>query len=953
MVTDGIIQRDGWFIDEVQVTAPDLVNAPPVANDVYATTPEDMNVSIFLDGSDPDSASPTFVIDSLPAHGELFDPNGGQILSVPYSLLSQGTAVQYVPDVAYQGPDAFVYRVSDGSLSSNTATAGVSVGTPAPVFSFPLDTDPDWLVEGDWAFGPPQGLEGDPASAFTGLNVLGYNLAGEYDQEMPPQYLTMQPLNCSGLSRVTLSFARWLGVEADSFDKATIEITTDGILWNTVWSHTGDDLEETAWSQQSYNLTEFADDEPFVMIRWGMGPTDGGGEFSGWNIDDIVISAIGAASPNQPPLAKNVNISTAVETNIDVTLDGSDGNGDSISFVILSLPAHGTLTDPNGGVIAAVPYELLSEGDVVNYDPLPGMSGPDGFNYQADDGTLASNTAQVSIDVLLPAQFPFADDFEAGPPIAAVWRTKSTSTGNIKITSNDGPIGSFHLALDSSSDSTFALNEVDLIADLEGHSQVLLQYDWQVFGDETHPLPESWNGSENGDGVAISVDGIMWHRIADLFDPGSGTYQTSKIDLDAAAAAAGLTYTKTFRIRFQQYDNNPIPSDGMTLDNVQLIQGTDDPTIATAFLPTAQLGVPYGPVSLSVIAGDPPYAWSLLDIYEETDVGASEFAVTGVAQGWDGDDLVFDYTLPFPFPFYGQTYTDIKIAIDGWINFGGFVGSTWNNSEVLLAFNRRIAPMWDDLRIDSGLGDIHIDESVATEVTIRWDAVVDATGDPCNFSATLHNTGRVDLHYGTGNTSLTPTIGVSSGDGATYVLAAYDGAVSLTNANSLEFEYMTLPPGISVDGDGMLSGTPTVAGMYGPFFHVEDASARTDTKQISLLVSGLQFGDFDEDTDVDEDDFAQFRICYTGQDGGPVSALCAAGDSDGDTDVDCADWAAFKAAFLNSSGYTPALSIDDFIDALLDPEADEVNLCLGDTSENGTNDGDDIQMFIEDYLSAP
>ncbi|MBN2561778.1 MAG: S8 family serine peptidase [Phycisphaerae bacterium] len=971
IASDGLFQRDGWFIDEVRIIAATTDPLPPTANDLYVETGEDTPVYVMLEGSDPNPGDTLqYVIGSLPAHGQLVDPNGGTIGSAPYTLLSNGSIVQYNPTTGYQGPDGFDYQTYDGGLYSNVATVTLSVGTPVPAYEFAMDTDPGWTTDGDWAFGQPQGLGGDPTGAFTGVNVYGYNLAGKYPDDLPAKYLTMLPINCTGLSRVTLSFARWLGVEAGSYDKATIEVSIDGANWATVWSHMGDDLQETSWSQQSYNLSAVADDEPFVLIRWGMGPTDGSTTFSGWNIDDVSVAAIGTPAVNQPPYARDVAVSTAINQGVDITLDAVDGNSDPLDYTILSLPTDGTLSDPNAGVIASTPYALLSGGQIVHYDP-PGDAGLDGFDYEVDDGLLTSNVGVVSIEIIEPAPFPLAEDFEAGPPLAVYWSTHSTNTGRILVTGDNEPIGAYHLTMDSTADSSYSLNEVTLAVDLEGNSQVILQYDWKGFGEESHALPASWTGSAEGDGVAVSVDGETWYRIANLFDPGKSggdredggdgergearadTYQTVKLDLDAAVAAVGLTYTSTFRIRFQQYDNYPIPSDGIAIDNVQLIQGTDDPLIASDNLPPGRVDEPYGPVALSVIGGDPPYGWSVLDIYEETDLGSSQFAMVGTAQEVSGDDTVVDYVMPFAFPFYGESLTDVKIAVDGWINFGAYVGSTWNNSEVLLAWNKRIAVLWDDLRIDTGVGDIFIDEGTPGQVTIRWDAVVDSSGNPCNFSAMLFDDGRIQFHYGSGNTTLTPTVGISSGDGERYVLSSYDGAATLTDANSLEMEYLVLPPGIELSGDGVLSGEPTKAGVYMPTFHIEDASERTDTKQIEFVVTDELFGDFDGDSNVDEDDFEMFKVCYTGQDGGPVAPECEPGDSNGDNDVDCQDWLAFEQAFQDSSGYPPArlLEIEEFIAVLLDPEQDEVLQCIADVNHDGSNDGLDIQLYTDALLT--
>src|SRR5260221_10711325 len=42
------------------------------------------------------------------------------------------------------------------------------------------------------------------------------------------------------------------------------------------------------------------------------------------------------------------------------------------------------------------------------------------------------------------------------------------------------------------------------------------------------------------------------------------------VDLDAAAAAYGLAYNATFQLRFNQYDNFPIPQDGIAIDDISV-----------------------------------------------------------------------------------------------------------------------------------------------------------------------------------------------------------------------------------------------------------------------------------------------------------------------------------------------------------------------------------------------
>ncbi len=164
----------------------------------------------------------------------------------------------------------------------STSTLGQTV-----IYDFTMDTNPGWSTEGQWEFGPPQGNEGDPPAAHTGVNVYGYNLAGAYANNMPEYFLTTKALNFTGYTGVTLAFSRWLGVEAASYDHAQIQVSQNGTDWVTIWQHSGNTLEDTSWQAVSYDISAVADGQPVVYVRWGMGPTDGSIRYAGWNIDDV------------------------------------------------------------------------------------------------------------------------------------------------------------------------------------------------------------------------------------------------------------------------------------------------------------------------------------------------------------------------------------------------------------------------------------------------------------------------------------------------------------------------------------------------------------------------------------------------------------------------------------------------------------------------------------------
>jgi hypothetical protein len=173
----------------------------------------------------------------------------------------------------------------------------LTVGTPSLVLSFPMDSNPGWSTTGSWAYGQPTGGGGehgypDPTSGHTGSNVCGYNLSGDYTNNLPERNLTTTAIDCSDLSSVSLKFWRWLGVERNSYDHAYVRVSNDGTNWTTVWANPDSHIEDSAWTQVEYDISDVADGESTVYVRWVMGETDGSWTFCGWNIDDVEIWGI-------------------------------------------------------------------------------------------------------------------------------------------------------------------------------------------------------------------------------------------------------------------------------------------------------------------------------------------------------------------------------------------------------------------------------------------------------------------------------------------------------------------------------------------------------------------------------------------------------------------------------------------------------------------------------------
>ena len=171
---------------------------------------------------------------------------------------------------------------------------------------------------------------------------------------------------------------------------------------------------------------------------------------------------------------------------------------------------------------------------------------------------------------------PYQTGFEGGATDAFWTLASDNSIGRNEVTSLHGPAsGNYHLVMASTTTSTFVTNTADLGLDLSGQQQVDLTFDWKEFSDEPHAQ----------DGVYFSDDGgSNFTKVADL-GATTTSWQSIALDLDALAAANGLSLTETFVVRFQQYDNWTITSDGFAFDNVNVAPGGS--TQAYASLPYA------------------------------------------------------------------------------------------------------------------------------------------------------------------------------------------------------------------------------------------------------------------------------------------------------------------------------------------------------------------------------
>lgn len=282
-----------------------------------------------------------------------YDP-AGPFTTVPLSPLG-GAAFEAVLPATHcaSSPEFYISVTGEGGTTVEPADAPASVHTAFMVsgmivFEETLAEDPAWETEGQWAWGRPTGGGGlhgepDPTSGHTGDWVYGYNLDGDYENNMPAYHLTSTPIDCTRQFGLRLSFWRWLGVEQAPYDHASVRVSNDGESWVTVWENT-EEVADAFWTPIDVDISPVADNQPNVYLRWTLGPTDSGWAYCGWNIDDVQIYATGCVG--RP----------------------GDSNGDGVVDLSDLAEFGRCLSGPAGGIVAGCGVFDFEDDDDVDLD---------------------------------------------------------------------------------------------------------------------------------------------------------------------------------------------------------------------------------------------------------------------------------------------------------------------------------------------------------------------------------------------------------------------------------------------------------------------------------------------------------------------------------------------------------------------------------------------------------
>ena len=376
------------------------VNDAPTAVDDRASTDEDEAVTVPVLGndSDPEESPLTVTGTGDAAHGTV-------------RLNPEGT-ITYTPNAGYSGTDSFEYTISDGDGGSDTGAVTVTVGqvNDAPsagddTASTPQGTAVDVAVRGNDTDADGDSLTvtavAQPANGTVTVNSDGtvtYTPNSGYNGPDSFEY-TVSDGN-GGTDTATVRVTVTPVAPANTAPRAGDDTAStrqgtpvDVAVLGNDSDADGDSLTVTAVTQPAHGTVTVNSDGTITYTPDAgyTGPdsfeytvSDGNG---GSDTGTVRVTVTPTAPANSDTRAGDDEVGTGAGSpvTIPVLYNDTDPDGDELSVISATQPAHGTVTvNPDG---------------TITYTPQAGYTGPDSFQYTVSDGNGGTDTATVTVTV--------------------------------------------------------------------------------------------------------------------------------------------------------------------------------------------------------------------------------------------------------------------------------------------------------------------------------------------------------------------------------------------------------------------------------------------------------------------------------------------------------------------------------------------------------------------------
>jgi VCBS repeat-containing protein len=387
---------------------------PPVAvDDSGKITNEDTTLS---------ETAPGLLANDTDLDGDTLVPTLAQQAAHGTATVNTDGSWSYVPNADYNGADSFTYTVNDGHTDSAPATVSITVNavndapiasnvtdstnedTPKSVSLSATDVDADPLTF-SVVTGPAHGSLGSisaascpsactstvtytPDANYNGPDSFTYKANdGGVDSNTATVNITVNAVNDAPVAN-----ADAYGTDEDT----PLSVAAPGVLSNDT-DVEGDPLTAVLVTGVSHGSLVLDSDGSFTYTPDAdyNGPDSFEYKANDGNADSVDATVgVTINAVNDAPVAGNVSTSTNEDTAKGVTLSATDADGDTLTFSVVTGPAHGSLGSIGSPVCAAGSCTAS-----VTYTPDANYNGPDSFTYKANDGGADSNTATVSITV--------------------------------------------------------------------------------------------------------------------------------------------------------------------------------------------------------------------------------------------------------------------------------------------------------------------------------------------------------------------------------------------------------------------------------------------------------------------------------------------------------------------------------------------------------------------------
>lgn len=585
----------------VTITIAPAANIPVITNNINVGNSGVVGTPFRFDITA--SNSPTSYSISLPIPGLTLNPDNGRLSGIPTSS-GNWTRVLRATNASGTGTKTITFRFSGGSLALQTLpfTQDFSSDLPGQAlgWTYAMDNVEGQIAVVDGALR----LDSLRSGAFANNEVvLNINVG-------------------NGTTGADLSFRhRSRGDEAhnlpDSFtgsvDGDGVSMSVDGNQWFRIVDLPAEST--SAWKTTTVDLDQVARDNNVnfsghVRIKFQQYDNYNVGT-DGREFDDVMVTSAASTVPvvTSPGTA---NGTVGQSFNYQITASNSP------TTYSWNSPLAGLTLNTTTGRISGTPTQIGTFTRIVTATNASGSGSKTvRFTFSAPVGGGLS--------------IPYNQNF-SGAGIPGGWRTTSTNEGRIQVVNGE-------LVMDDTTGNTvYSLNTATVTLNLANKNNVTLRVKHAKLNDETTPLPESFSGLPDGDGVAMSIDGQQWYRLLD-FAGAAFDFQTFTVNLSQVAAAYNVTLTSTTQIRFQQYDNHPATTDGRKFDDISVFEGDNRPVITSTASRIGRVGTPFAYIPT---ATGNPTVWTVAGVLPP---GLSINSSTGRITGTPTQNGTFDFVL--------------------------------------------------------------------------------------------------------------------------------------------------------------------------------------------------------------------------------------------------------------------------------------------------------------------